>query len=205
MNHSSRRELDRSDAGADLVPYSPVTEQRVGTGMTLRSIADAAVRYSDNTAGNLLLRRLGGPAGFEKALRDLGDDVTEAARIETDLNEAVPGDDRDTSTPRALATSLQAYTLGDALDDEDRSILIDWLRRNTTGDALIRAGVPEDWDVGDKTGAGGYGTRNDIAVLWPTGRSPVVVAILSSRAEQDADHDDELIERTTEIVTAAMG
>src|SRR5690606_21055728 len=94
---------------ADLVTHSPITERHVGQGMTLRELCDAAVRYSDNTAANLLLKRLGGPAGFQRALRDLGDQVTDPERIETDLNEAAPGDRRDTSTPRALAADLRAY------------------------------------------------------------------------------------------------
>lgn len=202
LDQTSTAELDEvvRYTSADLVTYSPITEQQVGTGMTLRDLADAAVRYSDNTAANLLLSRLGGPAGLEQALRDLGDQVTRVDRIETDLNEAIPGDDRDTSTPRALASDLQAYAVGDALAEEDRSLLTDWLRRNTTGDELIRAGVPAGWEVGDKTGSAGYGTRNDIAVVWPPDRDPIVLAILSSRQEQDAEHDDALIARAAEVV-----
>lgn len=206
LDQTSAAELDEvvRYTSADLVTYSPVTEQQVDTGMTLRDLADAAVRYSDNTAANLLLRRLGGPAGLEEALRGVGDQVTQVDRIETDLNEAVPGDDRDTSTPRALASDLQAYAVGDALSEEDRLLLTDWLRRNTTGDELIRAGVPAGWEVGDKTGAGGYGTRNDIAVVWPPGRAPIVLAVLSSREAQDAEYDDALIARATEVVLSGL-
>lgn len=188
---------------ADLVPHSPITERHAGEGMTLRELADAAVRYSDNTAANLLLARLGGPAGFERALRDVGDQVTDPERTEPHLNEAAPGDRRDTSTPRALATSLRAYVLGDALSAEDRALLIEWLKGNTTGDRLIRAGVPDGWQVGDKTGSGGYGTRNDIAVLWPPDGAPMVLAVLSSRDKKNARHRDELIaEAATAIVRA---
>lgn len=156
----------------ELVTHSPITERHVGKGMTLRELGDAAVRYGDNTAANLLLKRLGGPAGFERALRDLGDQVTDPERFETDLNEATPGDRRDTSTPRALATDLRAYVLGDALSAEDRTVLTTWLKGNTTGDKLIKAGVPAAWQVGDKTGSGGYGARNDIAVVWPPTAPP---------------------------------
>ncbi|HER2025637.1 TPA: class A beta-lactamase, partial [Streptococcus pyogenes] len=127
----------------DLVTYSPITEQHVDTGMTLREICDAAIRYSDNTAGNLLLQQLGGPDGFEAALRQIGDNVTEADRFETDLNTAIPGDIRDTSTARALAANLKAFTTGDILTDDKQTILTDWMRRNTTGDELIRAAVPK--------------------------------------------------------------
>ncbi|RKN48602.1 class A beta-lactamase [Micromonospora endolithica] len=189
---------------ADLVAFSPVTGRHVDSGMTLRAVADAAVRHSDNTAGNLLLDRLGGPAGFERDLRELGDEVTEPARRETALNEAAPGDVRDTSTPRALATTLRAYAVGDALDVGDRAVLVDWLRRNTTGAKLIRAGAPDGWVVGDKTGTGGYGTRNDIAVLWPPDRAPIVLAVLSRRDARDADHDDALVARAAEVTLAAL-
>ncbi|MFE9917747.1 class A beta-lactamase [Micromonospora sp. NPDC005553] len=188
----------------DLVAHSPVTEKHVGEGMSLRALADAAVRYSDNTAGNLLLRHLGGPAGFEAKLRALGDTVTEAARYETALNEGTPGDERDTSTARALAGDLRAYTVGVALEPADRDVLRGWLRGNTTGTALVRAGVPAGWVVGDKTGTGGYGTRNDIAVIWPPDRAPIVLAVLSSRDTKDATPDDALIARATRVVVAQL-
>ncbi|MFF4878716.1 class A beta-lactamase [Micromonospora sp. NPDC000668] len=189
---------------ADLVTHSPITERHAGKGMTLRELGDAAVRYSDNTAANLLLKRLGGPAGFERALRDLGDRVTDPERFETDLNEATPGDQRDTSTPRALATDLRAYVLGDALSAEDRTVLTTWLKGNTTGDKLIRAGVPAAWQVGDKTGSGGYGTRNDIAVVWPPDSAPIVLAILSTRDEKDAEYDDKLIAQAAKVTVETL-
>ncbi len=190
---------------ADLAPaYSPVTETRVGGSMTLAELCDAAVRFSDNTALNLLLRELGGPAGLDAALERVGDTVTEVVRDEPGLNSAVPGDPRDTTTPRALAGSLRAYAL-DAAAPEDREQLVDWLRRNTTGDALIRAGVPGDWDVGDKTGTGAYGTRNDVAVLTPPGRAPIVLAVMSSRDEQDADHDDALLAEAARVAVTGLG
>jgi beta-lactamase class A len=189
---------------ADVVAYSPITERHAGTGMTLRELAEAAVRYSDNTAGNLLLKRLGGPAGFARALRDLGDQVTRPERTEPALNQAVPGDRRDTSTPRALATDLRAYVLGDALSAADRALLTEWLKGNTTGDELIRAGVPAGWQVGDKTGSGGYGTRNDIAVLWPPDGAPLVLAILSSRDKKGAEYDEELIVQATKMTINAL-
>lgn len=188
----------------DLVAHSPVTGKHVGTGMTLRAVAEAAVRHSDNTAGNLLLARLGGPAGFERALRALGDEVTDPARTETELNEARPGDPRDTSTPRALATDLRAYAVGDALDGADRDLLVGWLRGSTTGDTLVRAAAPAGWLVGDKSGTGGYGTRNDIAVLWPPSGAPIVLAVMSSRAERRASHDDALIAQAAALAIEAL-
>ncbi|MFC9416796.1 class A beta-lactamase Bla1 [Bacillus mobilis] len=188
----------------DLVDYSPVTEKHVDTGMTLGEIAEAAVRYSDNTAGNILFHKIGGPKGYEKALRQIGDRVTMSDRLETELNEAIPGDNRDTSTAKAIATNLKDFTVGNALPDQKRNILTDWMRGNATGDKLIRAGVPKDWIVGDKSGAGSYGTRNDIAIVWPPNRAPIIIAILSSKDEKEATYDNQLIAEAAEVVINAL-
>ncbi|MEH7520044.1 class A beta-lactamase [Priestia megaterium] len=187
----------------DLVNYNPITEKHVDTGMTLKELCDAALRYSDNTAMNLILKQIGGPNGLEKALRDVGDNVTMPEQFEPELNEVKPGETHDTSTPRALATSLQSFTLGDVLPIEKRELLIDWMKRNTTGDSLIRAGVPKGWVVADKTGSGSYGTRNDIAIIWPPKGDPIMLAILSSRDKKDANYNDKLIaEATKEVINA---
>ncbi|MCY7895195.1 class A beta-lactamase [Bacillus vallismortis] len=184
----------------DLVTYSPITEKHVDTGMSLKEIAEAAIRYSDNTAGNILLQQLGGPKGFEKSLKQIGDHVTKANRFETDLNSAIPGDIRDTSTAKALATDLKAFTVDNNLTPDKRTILTDWMRGNPTGDELIRAGAPIGWLVGDKSGAGSYGTRNDIAIVWPPHRAPIVVAILSNRFTEDAHYDNALIAEAAKVV-----
>jgi beta-lactamase class A len=206
LQQNSINELDKviTYTGDDLVTYSPITKQHVDTGMTLRELCEAAIRYSDNTAGNLLLQKLGGPAGFETALKQIGDSVTKSERIETDLNEAIPGDTRDTSTPRALATNLQAFTVSDVLPTDKRTILTDWLQGNTTGDKLIRAGVPEGFKVGDKSGAGSYGTRNDIAIVWPPNGDPIVIAILSSRDPKTATYNDSLIAQAAKVALDAL-
>ncbi|MYR34516.1 class A beta-lactamase [Nocardiopsis alba] len=189
-----------------LVSHSPITEENVGTGMSLLELCDATVRFSDNAAANLLLEELGGPEGFTESLEELtGDDVTTLDRYETDMSAAVPGDERDTSTPEALAGSLEAFTLGDVLPEDRREVLVDMLVRNTTGDAVIRAGVPEGWVVGDKTGTGGYGTRNDIAVVWPEEGDPIVLAVLSTMEVEDAEPQDSLIAEATEVVVEALG
>ncbi|ACU37829.1 class A beta-lactamase [Actinosynnema mirum] len=198
--------------GEELVTYSPITEGKVDTGMTLREVADAAVRHSDNTAGNLLLRELGGdaglaggPAAFERALRAIGDTTTSPARVETELNEAVPGDPRDTSTPEALAADLRRYAVdADVLADDRRELLVSTMRANTTGDEAIRAGVPRGWVVADKTGSARYGGRNDIAVLWPPDRAPIVLAVLSGKATADAEHDDALLAEATRAVVELL-
>ncbi|KIH98257.1 beta-lactamase [Streptomonospora alba] len=189
----------------DLLDYAPITEKHVEEGMELREVIDAAVRYSDNTAANLLFEELGGPAGLQEALREIGDETTSVDRIEPGLNDWEPGDLRDTSTPQALATSLRAYTLGDVLPEEKREILVDMMRRNTTGDDVIRAGVPGDWTVGDKTGSGAYGTRNDIAVLWPPQDDPIVVAVLTKRDTSDAEREDALLAESAEVVADVLG
>lgn len=188
----------------DLVDYSPVTEKHVDTGMTIGEIAEAAVRYSDNTAGNILFNKIGGPKGYEKALRQMGDRVTMSDRFETELNEAIPGDIRDTSTAKAIATNLKAFTAGNALPNHKRNILTEWMKGNATGDKLIRAGVPTDWVVADKSGAGSYGTRNDIAIVWPPNRSPIIIAILSSKDEKEATYDNQLIKEAAEVVIDAI-
>ncbi|MFS0559714.1 class A beta-lactamase [Terribacillus sp. 179-K 1B1 HS] len=188
----------------DLVNYNPITEKHVKSGMTIKELGEASVSYSDNTAANLIFKEIGGPDGLKQALRDIGDQVTEPARIEPELNNVKPGEIQDTTTPKALAESLQAFTLGDGLPPEKRQLLIDWLKGNTTGDNLIRAGVPEEWEVGDKTGAGSYGTRNDIAILWPPDSEPIVMAVMSSRDEADASYDDTLIAKAAQEVVSML-
>ncbi|MED3477267.1 class A beta-lactamase BlaIII [Bacillus thuringiensis] len=184
----------------DLSNYNPITEKHVDTGMTLKELADASVRYSDSTAHNLILKQLGGPSEFEKILREVGDTVTTSERFEPELNEVHPGETHDTSTPEAITKTLQSFTLGTALPIEKRELLVDWMKRNTTGDKLIRAGVPKGWEVADKTGAGSYGTRNDIAIIWPPNKKPIVLAILSNHDKEDAKYDDKLIADAAKVV-----
>ncbi|MFJ9471339.1 class A beta-lactamase [Streptomyces caniferus] len=189
----------------DLVENSPVTEKHVASGMTLRALCDAAVRYSDNTAANLLFKELGGPKKLNAVLKDLGDDVTHMERYETDLSTWDPGSTRDTTTPRAFAEDLRTFVLGDALGTAERAQLTTWLRTNTTGDELIRAGVPKDWVVGDKTGMGSnYGGRDDIAVIWRPHAAPLVVAIFSNRTDEDADPDNKLIAEAASVVARSL-
>jgi beta-lactamase class A len=204
-----RRPLSELDTvvtytAADLMRSSFVTRDRVSTGMTLRQLCDAAVRYSDGTAGNLLLRDLGGPAQLTAFTRALGDGVTRMDRTEPDITTAVPGDERDTSSPRALAGDVERIVLGDALPADRRALLVDLLERNTTGDKRIRAGTPAGWTVADKTGTGSYGTVNDIAVVRPPGAAPLVVALMSSRPAKDAGHDEALLAEATRYVIATL-
>nr|WP_220471728.1 class A beta-lactamase [Tomitella gaofuii] len=190
---------------ADLLDYAPVTSQHVATGMTVRDLVAAMLTQSDNTAANLLLERLGGPAELQRRLRARGDATTNVDRIEPALNSAVPGDVRDTSTPRVLAEDLRGFALGDWLAPQRRARYVEWMVANTTGDEYIRAGIPAGWTVADKTGAGHYGTRNDIAVVWPDRGAPIVLAVLSDRQQdRDAQSQDALIADATAAVVAAM-
>ncbi|WP_254391704.1 class A beta-lactamase [Terribacillus sp. DMT04] len=188
----------------DLVNYNPITEKNVNTQMTLKELSEASISYSDNAAANLIFAEIGGPEGFEQELRDVGDQVTNSTRIEPELNNVDPNQIQDTSTPKAMTESLRAFTLEDHLSSEKQQLLIQWLKGNTTGDTLIRAGVPADWEVGDKSGAGSYGIRNNIAILWPPDREPIVLSIMSSRDTADAKYDDSLISTATEEVITLL-
>jgi beta-lactamase class A len=191
---------------ADVLSYAPVTAAHVAQGMTLGELCDAAIRVSDNTAANLLLRELGGPPAVTAFARSLGDAVTRLDRTEPDLNAAVPGDPRDTTTPRALADDLQALTVGTALSAAARTQLVAWLDSCTTGAGKIRAAVPAGWAVGDKTGSGSYGTSNDLALLRPPGRAPIVVTVLSTGlATADAAAPPDLLARAARVALSALG
>ncbi len=163
---------------ADLLEYAPVTRARVGEGsLPVGALCEAAITVSDNTAANLLLATLGGPPGLTTYVRSLGDTLTRLDRIEPELNEARPGDVRDTTSPRAMAENLRRLVAGDALSSRSRATLTSWLVAATTGRARLRAGLPSGWRIGDKTGSGNHGTTNDVAVLWPPRREPVFVAV----------------------------
>jgi len=183
----------------DLVTYSPVTQAHVGDGMTVEALCAAAVQHSDNTAGNLLLQLVGGPAGLTAYARSVGDTAFRLDRWETALNSALPGDERDTTTPAAMSATLKRLALDDALAAPQRAQLQDWLVGNTTGDARIRAGVPAGWRVGDKTGTGDYGSTNDVAVLWPSQRAPVTLAIYLTGTAPDAKPRNEIVAQAARV------
>jgi beta-lactamase class A len=193
-------------AAADLIAYSPATEKGVGEpGMTLAALCDAAVTLSDNTAGNLLLEAIGGPAGFTAYVRTLGDPVTRLDRIEPALNEAIPGDERDTTTPAAMAANLKALFLGDALSSGSKKRLTDWMIGNKTGDERLRAGLPKDWLVGDKTGTGSRGSTNDIGLAWPPRQAPIIIAAyLTGTDAASARRNAALAEVARAVATAVQ-
>ncbi|RAR58352.1 beta-lactamase class A [Paraburkholderia unamae] len=178
---------------AQVVSYSPLSGPRAGgEGMTVAELCEAALTRSDNTAANLLLESIGGPPALTAFARGIGDPLTRLDRNETTLNEAIPGDPRDTTTPAAMLSDMRALLLGERLSAGSREQLIAWLVANKTGDARLRAGLPKDWRVGDKTGTGDRGTANDIAIIWPAGRAPLLVttyltgATHASPAQRDA-------------------
>ncbi|MFD3742994.1 class A beta-lactamase [Nocardia sp. NPDC058633] len=189
---------------ADIVVNSPETAKHIDTGMTVTALCDAAITLSDNTAGNMLLRLLGGPEGFTAFLRTLGDTVSRLDRWEPELNTAIPGDERDTTTAAALVANYRALVVGTALPEPERVQLATWLKAGKTGAERIKAGLPADWIVGDKTGTPAYGSALDVAVAWPPGRAPVVLAVLTTKPDQNADPSNELVAEATKSAVGEL-
>jgi beta-lactamase class A len=206
---NKQESLERSArySAVDLVDYSPVTEPKVGAGsMRVDELCEAMVTLSDNTAANLMLRDFGGPAALTAWLRSLGDKLTRLDRNEPTLNEARPGDPRDTTTPDAMLQTLNRILLGDALLPASRQQMLDWLRANKTGDKRLRAGLPAGWSAGEKTGSGANGSHNDIGLLWTPAQSPVIVcAYLTGTKASAAVRDDTLAEVARLVVSAQAG
>ena len=189
---------------SDLVTYSPVTEKHVGAGMTLSKLCGAAMAMSDNTAANMVLKSLGGPESFTAYMRSIGDEKTRLDRWETELNEARPGDPRDTTTPAAALESLQKLVLGKGLSETSRSQLERWMIGNDVGGPLLRASLPKDWRIGDRTGAGGHGSRSIIAIIWPPKRKPVVVAIYLTETEASMEERNQAIAEIGSALVKAL-
>lgn len=165
----------------DLLEHSPRTEAQAGRGfMSVADLCAAAVEVSDNGAANLLIGLTGGPAALTAWLRQIGDPTTRLDRTELSLNTNLPGDPRDTTTPEAFVATLQWLLLGSVLSPASRTRLIDWMIGCETGRDRLRAGVPPRWRVGDKTGTGERGAVNDVAIVWPPGRPPILIAVLMS-------------------------
>ncbi|QES58231.1 class A beta-lactamase [Streptomyces venezuelae] len=188
---------DVTDAGGGSVTERP---GNIASGLTVAELCSAAIAQSDNAAANLLLRELGGPTAVTRFCRSLGDRTTRLDRWEPELNSAEPSRVTDTTSPRAIGRTYARLTLGDALDAGDREQLKRWLLSNTTSGDRLRAGLPKDWAVADKTGAGSYGTNNNVGIAWPPGRPPVVLAILSTMPEATTPRDDTLIARTAKLL-----
>jgi Beta-lactamase class A len=192
-------------AKEDILEYAPVTKEHLKEGrMTLRDLFAAAVEQSDNTAGNLLLRTIGGPLSLTSFLRALGDETTRLDRMEPDLNTAIPEDERDTTTPAAMRDDLVRLLIKDVLSPASRSQLEAWLAGNKTGAQMIRAGVPTSWRVGDKTGRGDNGATNDVAILRPKNRPPIFLAIYSVGATMAASERTATIAEVARVAATAF-
>ncbi len=190
---------------SDVVVNSLVTKDLAGgAGMSLEELCEAAMIVSDNTAGNLLLASLGGPEGLTAYARSLGDTVTRLDRIEPDLNEALPSDPRDTTSPAAMLSNLRTLALGNVLSPQSRERITAWLLGNKTGDTRLRAGLPNGWRVGDKTGTGERGTTNDVGIIWPPGRNPVLVAIYLTGTPAEAAQRNATLAAVGRAVAAAL-
>ncbi|MCU7369201.1 class A beta-lactamase [Pantoea stewartii] len=188
----------------DLVNYNPITEKHLTDGMTLSELSAAALQYSDNTAMNKILSYIGGPEKVTQFARSINDTTYRLDRNEPTLNTAIPGDPRDTTSPEAMAKSLSNLAIGNALGEKQRTQLIEWMKGNTTGNASIRAGLPKDWTVGDKTGSGDYGTTNDIAVIWPKNHAPLILVTYFTQFDKDATGKKDVLASAAKIVTEGI-
>ena len=206
--------LKRSDAGHEnldravdipkgpLLSNSPLTQAHAGLQMTLRDLCRAVIVRSDNTAANLLLAVIGGPEAITEFARSIGDPVTRLDRIELALNEAAPGDLRDTTSPAAMLGNLKKLVLGDVLSLVSREYLIRWLIDNETGNDRLRAGFPANWRVGDKTGSNAKNTTNDIAVAWPPNRPPILVSAYLTECDGPEEKRNAVLAKVARLAAA---
>ena len=184
-----------------LLPHSPVTEKHVDGGMTLAELCAATITVSDNAAANLILRTYGGPAALTRYARSLGDRQTRLDRYEPQLNEAKPGDPRDTTTPRAMAGALRTALVGDALSPASREQLARWMEATSTNGKRLRADLPAGWRMGSKTGTGARGSTNDVGIFWPPGRPPVIVAVYLTQTGAPEDARNAAVAAVARAVT----
>lgn len=210
LAHVDRGELELGQmvdyTAGDLLEYAPVARENLAAGsLSVETLCAAAVSVSDNTAANLLLGLVGGPRGLTTFLRNCGDTVTRLDRNEPGLNSNIAGDPRDTTTPRAMAGTMRKILTGDVLDAASRARLLQWLKDTSTGYKRLRAGLPSDWVVGDKTGTGVNGAANDVAIAWPPGRSPVLIAAYLSDSTSPLDVLDAGHEAIAATVTRTLG
>jgi len=191
-------------AARDILGNSPFARQRVGTDASVSELCRAAVVLSDNSAANLLLPAIGGPAGLTRFIRILGDPVTRLDRSEPALGAGVPGDPRDTTSPAAMAGLVRRILLTDVLAAPSRRRLEEWLVAARTGAHRLRAGLPPTWRVGDKTGTGNNGSNNDVAILWPPRRAPLIVASYLAESPRDAAGQDAAHASVARAIVAAL-
>jgi beta-lactamase class A len=150
------------------------------------------------------LDKIGGPVGLTSFARSIGDEMTRLDRKEPELNSAIPGDERDTTTPAAMCADMQRFVLGNVLSESSQNQLQDWLRQNETGSLMIRAGVPKTWTIGDKTGRCGNGATNDVAFIRLPGRALIVLAIYSIGSTSSADDRAETVAEAARAVVEVL-
>ncbi|MCG7339234.1 class A beta-lactamase [Staphylococcus sp. ACRSN] len=191
---------------SDIVTYSPVTEKYVGKSMTIKSLIEASMLKSDNTANNKIIQELGGISSFKYALRQLGDGVSEPQRLEPDLNNYNPNNIADTTTPRAAAKNLNQILTQSNMHKSNLQFLKKLMIENETGDSLIKAGISDDFVVGDKSGQGTtYATRNDLAFIYPKGEDkPIILAIYTKQHDKNGKPNDEVIEKAAKVAIHAL-
>jgi beta-lactamase class A len=201
-----REALDRAVAiPSKLLFNSPLTEPHAGATMTVAALCQAILTRSDNTAANLLLETIGGPSGITSFSHSLGDTVTRLDRIETSLNESLAGDPRDTTSPTAMADDLKSVLLGNVLSQRSRDKLALWMEASLTGLERLRAKLPASWRVADKTGANGEHTSNDIAVIWPAGKSPIIVAAYITQCTGPESKRAAMLAEIGQLVKESLG
>ncbi len=190
---------------ADLLDYAPISKAHVGAGaMSLAEACAAAIQWSDNTAANLVLGAVGGPAGVTAFARTLSDGVTRLDRNEPTLNSAIPGDERDTTSPMAMARDLRAILLGDVLSAASRKQLEAWMIGDKVGDQRLRAGLPPDWGIGDKTGTGDHGVANAIAILRPPRRAPLLATVYYAESNAPIEARNAVHRDVARVIVGAM-
>lgn len=189
----------------DLVTYSPITEKLLPPQTASNAqLCEAAVSYSDNTAANKVLETIGGVAGFNGFMRSIGDQKTRLDRKEPELNEGTPGDPRDTTTPVAAVRSLDQIFFSDVLSQRSKAELKTWMINDKVAADLLRKTMPSGWGIADKTGAGGYGSRSIVAVVYPSGKKPLLVSIYITNTKATIGESNAAIARMGSILFKSM-
>lgn len=188
----------------DLTNYNPITQQFVGKSMNYFALSAAALQYSDNSAMNLLIQKVGGKQAINQYVKRLGDKVFRLDRLEPELNSAIPGDLRDTTSPQAMANTLQKIVFGNGLTANNQQLLIYWMQGNTTGDHSIKAGLSNNYQVADKTGSGAYGTTNDIAIIWPPHQPPLIMVAFFTQWQPQARARPDILATSANIISQLL-
>lgn len=189
----------------DLLSYSPITSKYVSEGqMTVADLCSATITLSDNTAANLLSPLVGGTIGLQKFVRNMDDTIMRFDRPEPDLNSNISGDPQDTTSSKAMASLLRNALSGAKLSKKSQEQLLSWMREASTGKDRIRAGVPKEWKVGNKTGTGNNGAANDVGVIFPPNSPRIYISIFTSGNESDLKSHEKAIAEATKLVVNAL-